>query len=244
MITASRPLSRLVLLAAGLLSSHPALAEEPIPPPADAWMLQGTAYPVLVDDLTGLWADAPPVQAGFTKICNVRFMMQPGHLTQTSYGKCLGGLEASMESFLQGMFVWPLDGANPVEPNGFGVNVVLRSYTWGLVPRLEAEPETPFLEVVDGQRVPFLVWSPAVAKAGPQPEPSKKQLKAIGTATCTLSADVAADGSVSNLAVVECPEAAQKPSLKAAQDWTFQPLMVDGQPRPSAGTIVFEFVAE
>ncbi len=223
-----------------ILASSPALADE-VPRPSDGWMIQGNAYPVLVDNLTGLWADVPPVQPGFTKTCNVRFLMQPGKLTQTAFGKCIGGLEESMNGFLQAMYIWPLEDPETTEANGAGLNVVLRSYTWGTVPRLEAEAETPFLENRDGQLVPFTVWSPAVARSGPEPELSKKAAKRIGQATCTLSVDVEATGATTNIQVIDCPEGAHKAAVKAAEDWVFEPHKVDNAARPSQGMLVFSF---
>ncbi len=229
-----------MLATALALLTAPALADD-IPPPADGWLIQGTAYTVLVEDLRGLYADVPPFGVAQTKMCNVRFVMQPGRLTQTSYGKCLGGLQESMDSFLTGMFFWPADGADPTQPNGAGLSVTLKHQTWGLIPRIDAEPGTPFVREIDGETVTFTRWIPAHARSGPPPEPSKKQARAIGDATCVLSADVAADGTASNLQVVDCPEAAQKSALKAAKEWRFEPEKLDERGVASSALLTFEF---
>ncbi|GEM_PF-2727444 len=231
------------LLGLAALASSPAALADEIPPPDDGWLIQGTAYTVLVENLTGLWAEIPPVAVGSTKMCNVRFVMQPGRLTQMSFGKCLGGLQESMESFLQGMFFWPVDGADTTQPNGAGLKVTLAHKSYGLVIRLEAEPGTPFLEDIDGQQLSFNVWEPAHARKGPQPEPSKKAAKQIGDATCTLTADVSVDGFGSNWQIVDCPDAAHKSALKAAGDWIFEPLKRDAVAYASTAELVFTYTA-
>lgn len=232
----------LAVLSLAVTLTPAALADE-IAPPVDAWLIQGTAYPVLVENLTGLWADAPPVPVGHTKMCNVRFVMQPGRLTQTSFGKCLGGLQESMEGFLQGMFFWPPEGADTAEPNGAGVKVTLMSKSYAIVVRLEAEPGTPFLKDIDGERVSFNVWEPAYPRTGPRPEPSKKAAKAIGDATCTLTADVDTEGVGNNWQLVDCPDAAHKSALKAAGEWAFEPLKLDDKPYASTADLTLTYTA-
>ena len=233
----------LPLLAA--LVATPALADDAaIPRPEDGWAIQGTTYRVLVDNLTGLVADAPDVQQGMTKTCNFRFAMQPGRLTQVAIGKCLGGLEEPVTSFLQGMFFWPLEeGTEIPDANGAGINVVRRGTPGGTTLRIEAEPATPFLEQRDGEWVPFTVWQQASPSKAIVPEPSKKAAKVVGGQTCTMLVEVDPTGLVTGVQALACPPEGEKAAVKAIEKTVFNPQTVDGDGRASSTIVTLTFTA-